>query len=92
MSKQKCVPMRMCIACRQMKPKKEMYRVTRNAEGEVFFDPTGKASGRGAYVCGDEACVQLLENKKLLHKAFAASVEENVYQTIKESGFGKEEP
>ena len=85
MSKQKSVPMRMCIACRQMKPKKEMHRVTRNAEGEVFFDPTGKASGRGAYVCGEEACLKLMQDKKLLHKAFSQNVDGAVYDGIKEN-------
>ncbi len=85
MAKQKSIPLRMCIACRQMKPKKEMRRVTRNAEGEVFFDPTGKASGRGAYVCGEEACLKVLQDKKLLHKAFSQSVDLAVYEGVKES-------
>ena len=49
MAKTKSVPMRMCIACREMKPKKEMLRVVKNADGEVFVDRTGKASGRGNY-------------------------------------------
>lgn len=89
MSKQKSVPMRMCIACRQMKPKKEMYRVTRNAEGEVFFDPTGKASGRGAYICGDAGCTKLLQDKKLLHKAFSQNVDGAVYDGVKESIVGQ---
>ncbi len=84
MSKQKSIPMRMCIACRQMKPKKEMYRVTRKREGEVFFDPTGKASGRGAYICGEEACLKVLQDKKLLHKAFSQSVDMAVYEGVKE--------
>ncbi|MBR2023441.1 MAG: YlxR family protein [Clostridia bacterium] len=89
MSKTKSVPLRMCIACRQMKPKKEMSRVTRNAEGEIFFDPTGKASGRGAYICGDEQCLKLLQDKKLLNKAFAQMVDAKVYEVVKESTIDK---
>lgn len=89
MAKQKSVPMRMCIACRQMKPKKEMHRVTRNAEGEIFFDPTGKASGRGAYICADETCLKLLQDKKLLHKAFSQSVDSAVYEGVKENAIDK---
>ena len=48
MPKKKNIPMRMCIACREMKPKADMTRVVRNAEGEISPDPTGKAPGRGA--------------------------------------------
>ncbi len=91
MAKTKSVPMRMCIACREMKPKKEMLRVVKNADGEVFVDRTGKASGRGAYVCDGEACLKKLTDKKLLHKAFAANISTEVYESIEESGFGKDE-
>lgn len=76
------IPLRMCIACREMKPKKEMFRVVRNADGEVYADVTGKAPGRGAYICGDEACRAKLASKKLLHKAFSMAVDEEVYQGI----------
>lgn len=52
------VPMRTCIGCRSVRPKRELLRVVRTVEGEVVFDPTGKRSGRGAYVCPDPACLQ----------------------------------
>ena len=58
MPKTKKIPMRMCIACREMKPKQEMTRVVKNADGEIFADPTGKAAGRGAYICSAEACLK----------------------------------
>ncbi|MBQ7913230.1 MAG: YlxR family protein [Clostridia bacterium] len=90
MPKTKKIPMRMCIACRVMKPKKEMTRVVKNALGEIFFDPTGKAAGRGAYVCADEACLKKMSDKKLLHKAFASQVGEEVYRGVKEDGVGNE--
>ena len=85
MSKSGIVPMRTCIACREMKPKKQMMRIVKNADGEIFADPTGKASGRGAYICDAEACRKKLLNKKLLHKAFAASVGESVYLAVEEN-------
>ena len=88
MAKAKSVPMRMCIACREMKPKKEMLRVVKNADGEIFVDRTGKAAGRGAYVCDGEECLKKLADKKLLHKAFSTNVDCGVYQNIGESGFG----
>ena len=85
MAKTKAAPMRMCIACREMKPKKEMLRVVKNADGEISVDLTGKAAGRGAYVCNDEACLKKLSDKKLLHKAFGLNVEATVYQDVKEN-------
>lgn len=75
-------PLRMCIACREMKPKKEMLRIVKNADGEIFPDPTGKAAGRGAYICASEQCRKLLGAKKLLNKAFSAPVATDVYQRI----------
>ncbi|MBQ8323400.1 MAG: YlxR family protein [Clostridia bacterium] len=88
MAKTKSVPMRMCIACREMKPKKEMTRVVRNADGEIFADPTGKAAGRGAYVCSADGCLKKLNDKKLLNKAFSASVDPEVYRGVEEDVLG----
>ena len=82
----KKIPMRTCIACRQMKPKKEMLRVVKTADGEIFADPTGKAAGRGAYICGAEECIKKLGDKKLLHKAFSTDVAQDVYSDVKEKG------
>lgn len=58
MMKQKKVPMRMCVGCREMKPKRELLRVVRSPEGEISFDLTGRKSGRGAYVCRSQDCLQ----------------------------------
>ena len=77
------VPFRMCIACKQMKPKKEMTRIVKNADGEIFADFSGKAAGRGAYICGDAECMKKLQDKKLLHKAFSAQVSPEVYEGVR---------
>ena len=84
MPKTKKIPLRTCIACREMKPKGEMTRVVRNADGEIKLDPTGKAPGRGAYVCNNPACLKKVDGKKLLHKAFSSSVAEEIYRGIGE--------
>ncbi|MBQ9714036.1 MAG: YlxR family protein [Clostridia bacterium] len=84
MPKTKKIPLRMCIACREMKPKSEMTRVVKTAEDEIRLDPTGKAPGRGAYVCGSEDCLKKLNGKKLLHKAFSAHVDDVVYRGVGE--------
>ena len=89
MAKTKSVPMRMCIACREMKPKKEMFRVVKNAEGEVAVDATGKMPGRGAYICGAEDCQKKLTDKKLLHKAFGTSVDSEIYLGVKENALAE---
>ena len=49
--KPKKIPMRMCVGCREMKPKRELIRVVRSPEGAVSMDTTGKKPGRGAYLC-----------------------------------------
>lgn len=91
MAKTKCIPMRTCIACRQMKPKKEMTRVVKTADGEIFADPTGKAAGRGAYVCSAEECLKKLSDKKLLHKAFSVNVSQEVYKGVEEEVLGEKQ-
>ena len=82
MTKTKNIPMRMCVACREMKPKKDMIRVVKTADGEIYADPTGKAAGRGAYVCGAEECMKKLNVKKLLNRAFSTNVSAEVYADV----------
>ena len=89
MPKTKKIPMRTCIACREMKPKAEMTRVVRNAEDEIMLDPTGKAPGRGAYVCANEECLKKATSKKLFNKTFSANVSPEVYQGVEEGALGQ---
>lgn len=86
MPKKKKIPMRTCIACREMKPKSEMTRVVKNADGEIRMDATGKAPGRGAYICRNEECLKKLRTKKLLNRAFLTDVAADVYQRVGEDG------
>ena len=58
MMKTKKIPMRMCLGCGEMKPKKELIRVVKSKEGEISLDLTGKKSGRGAYICHDAECLK----------------------------------
>lgn len=75
---------RMCIACRQMKDKRELLRIVKNADG-IKIDPTLKAAGRGAYVCLDSNCINKLVKCKLLNKAFKCEVDAQTYSLIKEA-------
>ena len=52
----KHVPMRTCIACKGIKPKRELLRIVCSSEGAVSVDETGKKEGRGAYLCKEMAC------------------------------------
>lgn len=85
---EKKVPMRTCIACRKNAPKKELLRIVKNGD-EIFLDKTGKANGRGAYVCGDAECFKKLKKGRLLNKAFSMEVTEDVYDRLLEELVGK---
>ena len=82
------VPMRTCIACREEKPKRDMLRIVRSPEGVISLDFSGKASGRGAYICMQAECVHKLARKKLLNKTFSAPVGDEVYAKIEEEVLG----
>ena len=60
----KKIPMRQCVGCREMKPKKELIRVVRSPEGQVSLDFRGKLPGRGAYVCPNAACLTKARKSK----------------------------
>lgn len=87
----KKIPMRTCIACRTEKPKKELIRIVGTKEGVYSLDFTGRASGRGAYVCNNADCVKKLTQKRLLNNAFKTEIDKSVYETIAEEYFGKKE-
>lgn len=90
MPKTKKIPLRQCIACRELKEKRDMLRIVRNADGKVFIDFSSKASGRGAYICNNPDCVKKLKKSHLLDKAFACKVDEAVYAAIEEEYFGRQ--
>ena len=72
----KKVPMRMCVACREMKPKKELIRVVRTPEGEIVADETGRRNGRGAYLCRAEACFNKAVKTRALERALEQPLSE----------------
>lgn len=80
---QKKIPMRQCLGCREMKPKRELIRVVRSPEGEIDLDFRGKANGRGAYICHDPACLARAVKARALEKAFSAQIPQEVYEKLK---------
>ena len=79
----KKIPMRMCIACRQMKPKSELIRVVKTPEGEIKPFAGNKENGRGAYLCGDTACINKAAKSGALSRALGVNVAEEVYEELK---------
>lgn len=79
---QKKIPMRQCVGCREMKPKKELVRVVRSPEGALSLDFRGKSPGRGAYVCPNTDCLKRARKAKALERAFDCAVEPEIYDAL----------
>jgi len=82
--KQKKIPMRMCLGCQEMKPKKELIRVVKNKENEIFMDLTGKKPGRGCYICRDLSCFEKARKGKRIERAFEMPIGEAIYESLKQ--------
>lgn len=80
--KEKRVPMRMCVGCREMKPKKELLRVVRSPEGTVSIDATGRKPGRGAYVCRSAECLKRAIKQRQLERAFECPLGEETHASL----------
>ena len=80
----KKIPMRTCIGCGTSKPKKELIRIVLTREGELLVDKTGRANGRGAYLCDDPACLQKAVKRKALSRAFRTQVPEGTAEQLTE--------
>ena len=79
---QKKIPMRQCLGCREMKPKRELIRVVRSPEGGVSLDFRGKAPGRGAYICPKAECLKKAMKARALERAFSAQIPDEVYEKL----------
>lgn len=73
----------MCMACRENKPKEQLIRVVKQKSGAIFIDATGKADGRGAYVCNNSECLKLLQKKRGIERSFRCKVENLIYDDLK---------
>lgn len=78
----KKAPLRKCIACQEMKSKRELIRIVANKEGQVHLDASGKAHGRGAYVCRQNECFDKIKKTKALNRAFKKEVPDEVYTAL----------
>ena len=86
--KTKKIPMRRCVGCMESKSKKELIRVVCNKEGELFLDPTGKANGRGVYLCYQSACLTKAMKKNSISKSLGKEISKEdlgrIFKELKE--------
>lgn len=82
--KTKKTPMRMCTGCGQMKAKKELCRVVCTKDGEVSLDLTGRANGRGAYVCHDPECIRKARKNHRMENGFGTKIPDEIYDKMEE--------
>lgn len=80
--KAKKTPMRMCLGCGEMKPKRELIRVVRQKDETIALDVTGKMAGRGAYVCPSAECLKQAQKARRLEKAFSCRIDDAVYEGL----------
>lgn len=78
----KKIPMRTCIGCGMIRPKKELIRIVLRDDGTVQADRTGRAPGRGAYLCDDQACLQKAVKKKSFARAFRTQVPQEAFDQL----------
>ena len=82
MMKTKKIPMRMCLGCGEMKPKRERIRVVKSKEGDISLDLTGKKSGRGAYICKSVECFEKARKARKFERSFSCMISEDIYNSM----------
>ena len=82
MMKTKKIPMRMCLGCGEMKPKRELIRVEKSKEGDISLDLTGKKSGRGAYICKSVECFEKARKARKFERSFSCMISEDIYNSM----------
>ena len=79
----KKIPQRTCLGCGETKPKQELIRIVRQNDGSIFVDKTGKANGRGAYICNNIECLEKAIKSKRLERAFEQKIDNEIYESLR---------
>ena len=79
----KSIPQRTCMGCNVKKNKKELIRIVKNKQGEISIDKTGKAKGRGAYICDSVECLEKAIKSKRLERTFETKISDVVYENLR---------
>ena len=79
----KKIPQRTCIGCGEKKDKKDLIRIVKDKEGKISIDKTGRANGRGAYICDKLECLEKAIKSKKLEKSFEMKIEDEIYEALR---------
>lgn len=79
----KTVPIRQCVGCREKKNKSELIRIVKTPEGEIMTDLTGKKNGRGMYICRNADCLSLAKKKRIFEQSFGPTFSNGIYDNLK---------
>lgn len=79
----KKLPQRTCIGCNSQKNKNELIRIVKNKDGDISIDRTGKANGRGAYICDSIDCLEKAIKSKRLNKIFETTISDEIYENLR---------
>ncbi|MDP4133651.1 MAG: YlxR family protein [Bacillota bacterium] len=74
----------MCCVCREQKVKKDLIRIVKNKDGKIFVDESGKADGRGTYICRTGGCAGEAEKRRAIERALKSAVDAELFASIKE--------
>ena len=80
--KQKKIPLRMCVVTKERYEKKELLRVVRTPDGDIFIDKSGKQNGKGAYIKKDREVINKARKNKALDRALEVSIPDTIYEEI----------
>lgn len=78
----KKIPMRTCVITKEKLPKKELIRIVRNKDGEVFVDETGKLNGKGVYLKLDKSVIEKARSGKVLNRYLEIDVSDSIYEEL----------
>ena len=79
---QKKIPTRKCVGCGEMRDKKDLIRVIKTSDGEIRLDTTGRANGRGAYICNSAECLKKAVKNRGLEKSLKAQIPEDILEQM----------
>ena len=79
----KKIVQRTCLGCKETKEKKDLIRIVKQNDGNIFIDKTGKANGRGAYICNNVECLEKAIKSKRLDKAFEQKIDSKIYESLR---------
>ena len=79
----KSLPQRTCVGCNAKKNKNELIRIVKDKNGNISIDKTGKAVGRGAYICDSVECLEKAIKSKKLEKVFETKISEEIYESLR---------